>query len=173
MSLGRAGTVIRALLPWGALASLPIPCRPPATGGSPRRHWPQPVARQRESEGVEHGQAATVPVVASPADSRRLLGDGIEGGARLSYPEAALAFLQWLQARGTVGETGAARLLLLYGQHCTELGLAWLPENMLFGEFKKLASRHERRVPRRDGRRERETTYDIPRRSAQQCVRAA
>lgn len=87
--------------------------------------------------------------------------DGL-GGRRLGYDEAARLFVTWLQSRGETGEITKARLKALYAVHADEGRLAWLPENKLYEALAKVAARHERRVPRPDGRRVRTVTYDIP-----------
>lgn len=98
-------------------------------------------------------------------DAGCLLPDGYEGAQRLGYAEAAAEFVTWLQRNGETGEINRNRLVRLYGRHCQELGFSILPDNHFFGALGKLARRWERRVPRRDGHRQRVTTYDIPRQS--------
>lgn len=99
-------------------------------------------------------------------DRAALLDDGIEGGRRLDYPEAAEAFIAWLQANHETGEISRPRLEMLYAHHCAEAGLAMVPSNYLFQALAREAKRFERSVPRRDRKRQRVTTYDIPR----QCL---
>ena len=86
-----------------------------------------------------------------------------EGGTRLAYNRAANIFVEWLQSKDETGEIAKPRLEKLYRLHCAELKLAWLPNNLFFRELARVASRHQRRVPRGDGIRQRVTTYDIPR----------
>jgi hypothetical protein len=97
---------------------------------------------------------------------RFLLPDGVEGGRRLTYAEGAQVFLAWLQERGQTGETRRDRLTVLYAEHISELGLAWLAENHLFHAFGQLVPKHERSLRDAQGRRKRATTYDIPRRTS-------
>lgn len=95
-----------------------------------------------------------------------MLGDGVHRRKRLDYPEAAAAFLEWLQAEDETGEITRPRLDALYAEHCEALGLAMVPVNFLFQALSRHAPKWERRVPRRDGRRQRVTTYDIPKQPA-------
>lgn len=105
------------------------------------------------------------PPASTAADIRQvgLLPDGIEGGERLDYTVAAALFVQWLQRLGETGEMSRCRLEALYGRHCLELSYALLPSNHFFAALARIAHRYERRLSRRDGRRQRVTTYAIPR----------
>ena len=97
------------------------------------------------------------------ADPGFLLPDGYEGRRRLHYPESVEAFLPWLQVKGETGEISRNRLMVLYNQHCDELGLVVLPDNYFFAELAKKARRGECKISGRGAPRKRVTTYDIPR----------
>lgn len=138
---------------FGSRDNLPAPA--PATALPPM--LPEPAAdsprRSPPGQGLQ-------PV--TDRDRASLLDDGIEGGHRLSYPDAAATFVEHLQAIGETGEIARPRLEKLYAYHCAEAGLAMVPDNYLFEALAALARRDQRRVWRRDGRRQRVTTYDIP-----------
>lgn len=122
--------------------------RPTARRGSPRQSPP--------GSGWQ-----PIPATVSGA----LLGPGVDRRRRLDYPEAAQSFLSWLQEQGETGEIARPRLANLYAEHCEAEGLAIVPENFLLQALARHVTKFERRVPRRDGRRQRVTTYDIPRQS--------
>ena len=119
-----------------------------------------PVMPAADSPGRTPAGQGLQPV--TDRDRASLLDDGIEGGHRLSYPDAAADFVTHLQAINETGEIARPRLEMLYAHHCAEAGLAMLPLNYFFEALAAVAHRHQRRVWRRDGYRQRVTTYDIP-----------
>lgn len=159
-------------------ASGPLPepltgedCRHPSAPASGHRQPASAPARKAPKTSAPRGYAAVSSPVQPLPDSDDpgfLLPDGVEGGERLPYPEAASTFLAWLQGRGDTGEMSHARLVRLYGQQCEDLGLAWLPLNNFFSAFATLIGRHRRftRRVRERGRDRRVATYDVPRASS-------
>lgn len=131
----------------------------------PARDLPRPVATAQPDAPASprHSPPGSGWLPKDDLDHAALLDDGIEGGRRLDYPEAARAFVDWLQANEETGEISRPRLEMLYARHCADESLAMVPGNYLFQAMARLAPRWERRVTRRDGRRQRVTTYDIPR----------
>jgi hypothetical protein len=121
------------------------------------------VAEATTPAGPRHSPAGSGwrPVPATLAGA--ILDEGVHRRRRLDYPEAADSFVAWLQAEGETGEISVPRLEALYAEHCEAEGLAMVPSNYLLQALARHAARWERRVPNRVGRRQRVTTYDIPR----------
>jgi hypothetical protein len=106
-----------------------------------------------------------------PADACLMLDDGVEGGRRLTYDDAAATFVAWMQDRGETGCMTRGRIRHLYAQHCVALGLSHLPENLFLAALGRIARKHEVRNTGVRTRRSRTTAYEIPARAPVQIMK--